>query len=195
MILYLCMDARRGEIWALSSFNTLQRSLKTDNLIQGCKNRVLGKQCMCVCRLLKTRVCDENGENDELFEASKHYFQGISEPQRVCLFTKARLLKHDFPVHMQKKTRALLIRPPKMTKMRKWRLESQAKSAVNQRGREKKGPLDIAPQSFSQRRPKWCSVLSIGVTGKSALEIGHCLRRNFWMISGGPFLSRLLFYC
>ena len=62
-------------------------------------------------------------------------------------------------------------------------------SAVNQRGREKKGPPDIAPKSFSQKGPKWCSVLSIGVIGKSALEIGHFLRRNFWMISGGPFLS------
>ena len=28
--------------------------------------------------------------------------------------------------------------------------------------------------------------------GKSALEIGEFLRRNFWMISGGPFLSRPL---
>ena len=33
---------------------------------------------------------------------------------------------------------------------------------------------------------KWCFVLSI------ALEMGHFLRRNFWMISGGPFLSRPL---
>ena len=65
-------------------------------------------------------------------------------------------------------------------------------SAVKQRGREKKGPPDIAPKSFSQKGPKWCSVPSIGVIEKSALEIGQFLRRNFWMISGGPFLSRPL---
>ena len=68
-------------------------------------------------------------------------------------------------------------------------------SAVKQRGREKKGPPDIAPKSFSQKGPRWCSVLSIGVIGKSALEIGHFLRRNFWMISGAPFLSRPLWFC
>ena len=39
--------------------------------------------------------------------------------------------------------------------------------SVKQRGREKKGPPDIAPKSFSQKVPKWCSVLSIGVIGKS----------------------------
>ena len=60
------------------------------------------------------------------------------------------------------------------------------------RGWEKKGPPEISPKSFSQKGPKWCSVLSIGVIGKSALEIGHFLRRNFWVISGGPFLSRPL---
>ena len=38
------------------------------------------------------------------------------------------------------------------------------------------------------------SVPSIGVIGKSALEIGQFLRRNFWMISGGPFLSRPLWF-
>ena len=32
----------------------------------------------------------------------------------------------------------------------------------------------------------------MGVIRKSALEIGHFLRRHFWMISGGPFLSRPL---
>ena len=66
------------------------------------------------------------------------------------------------------------------------------KSAVKQRGREKKGPPDIALKSFSQKGPKWCSVRSIGVIGKSALEIGQFLTRNFWMIFGGPFLSRPL---
>ena len=65
-------------------------------------------------------------------------------------------------------------------------------SAVKQRGREKKGPPEIAPKSFSQIGPKWCSVLSIGVIGQCARKIGHFLRRNFWMISGGPFLSRPL---
>ena len=69
---------------------------------------------------------------------------------------------------------------------RKW-CYSVKNSAVKQRGRaQKKGPPDIAPKSFSQKGPKWCSVLSIGVIGKSALEIGHFLRPNFWMISGGP---------
>ena len=29
-------------------------------------------------------------------------------------------------------------------------------SAVKQRGREKKGPPDIAPKSFSPKGPKWC---------------------------------------
>ena len=67
-------------------------------------------------------------------------------------------------------------------------------SAVKQRGREKKGPRDIAPKSFSQKGPEWCSALSIGVIGTSALEIGHFLRQTFWMISGGPFLSRPLWF-
>ena len=60
----------------------------------------------------------------------------------------------------------------------------QRKSAVNQRGREKKGPRDIAPKSFSPKLPKWCSVLFIAFIGKSALEIGQFLRRNFCVISG-----------
>ena len=66
-------------------------------------------------------------------------------------------------------------------------------SAVHKRGQEKKGPPDIAPKSFSQKEPKWCSVLSIGVCkGNLHFEIGHFLRRNSWMISGVPFLSRPL---
>ena len=64
-------------------------------------------------------------------------------------------------------------------------------SAVKQRGRENKGPPDIAPKSFL-KGPKWCSVPSIGVIGKSAVDIGQFLRRNCWMISGSPFLSRPL---
>ena len=36
------------------------------------------------------------------------------------------------------------------------------------------------------------SVPSLGVIGKSALEIGQFLRQNFWVISGGRFLSRPL---
>ena len=68
----------------------------------------------------------------------------------------------------------------------------QTNSAVKQRGREKKGPPDIAPKSFSQKRPKWCSVPSTGVIGKSALEIGHFLRWiSGWFLgapsSPGPF--------
>ena len=79
------------------------------------------------------------------------------------------------------------------------RVRFQTPSSVSfssKKGREKKGPPDIAPKSFSQKGPKWCSALSIGVIGKSALEIGHFLRRNFWMISGGPIpLPTPLLYC
>ena len=64
-------------------------------------------------------------------------------------------------------------------------------SAVKQRGRENKGPPDVAPKSFSWKGPKRCSVPSIGVIGKSALEIGQFLRRTIWMISGGPFVLLL----
>ena len=63
-------------------------------------------------------------------------------------------------------------------------------SAARQRGRENKGPPDIHPKSFSLKGPKLCSVLSIGVIGKSALEIAQFLRRNFWMISGVPAQRR-----
>ena len=72
------------------------------------------------------------------------------------------------------------------------RISKIARFSNKQRGREKKGAPDIAPKSFSKQGPKWCSVLPIGVIGKSALEIGHFLRRNFWMISGFPFHSRPL---
>ena len=64
------------------------------------------------------------------------------------------------------------------------------KSAVKQRGQEKKGPPDIALKSFSQKGPKMvlCSF------HRSHREIctpnQPVLGRNFWMISGGPFLSR-----
>ena len=56
-------------------------------------------------------------------------------------------------------------------------------SAVKQRGRR------ILPQNPSQKGPKWCPVPPTGASGKSALKIGHFLRRNCWMIFGGPFLS------
>ena len=42
--------------------------------------------------------------------------------------------------------------------------------AINQRGREKKGPPDIAPKSFSQKGPKWCSVPSMRVIGNLHLK-------------------------
>ena len=44
----------------------------------------------------------------------------------------------------------------------------------------------ILPQNPSPKKAKMVSVPSIGVIGKSALEIG--------MISGGPFLSRPLWF-
>ena len=57
------------------------------------------------------------------------------------------------------------------------------------------GASSILPQNPSPKKgPEWCSVLSIGVIGKSAPEIGQLseTKRNFWMISWGPFLSRPL---
>ena len=60
------------------------------------------------------------------------------------------------------------------------------------KGPGEQGPPDFAPKSCSSKGPKWCCVPSIGVKGKSAPEIGQFLRRNFGMISGGPFLSRPL---
>ena len=64
-------------------------------------------------------------------------------------------------------------------------------SAVTQ-GAARTRAAGYCPKILPLKRQKWCSVPSIGVIGKSALEIGQFLRRNFWMISGGPFLSRLL---
>ena len=58
------------------------------------------------------------------------------------------------------------------------------------KGPGEEGAAGYCPKSFSQKGRTWCSALSIGITGKSALEIGHFPRQNFWMISGGPFLSR-----
>ena len=63
----------------------------------------------------------------------------------------------------------------------------EASLSSKTKGPGEEGPPDIAPKCFPQKGLKWCSVLSIGVIGKSAREIGH-----FWMISGGPFLSRPL---
>ena len=59
-------------------------------------------------------------------------------------------------------------------------------SAVKQRGREKKGPPDIVPKCFYQKGPKWCSVLSIGVIGKSALNISHFLQPTCKVPPLGP---------
>ena len=57
-----------------------------------------------------------------------------------------------------------------------------------------KGPGEQGSAGYCRKilllnRAKMVSVPSIGVIGKSALEIGQFLRRNFWMISGGHFLS------
>ena len=49
---------------------------------------------------------------------------------------------------------------------------------------------------FGHKHATWNHAVMAKVIGKSALEIGQFLRRNFWIISGGPFLSPpLLFYC
>ena len=61
------------------------------------------------------------------------------------------------------------------------------------KGPGEQGAAEYCPKILLSRRPTWRSALSIG---DSALEIGQVPSRNFWMISGGPFLSRLLcFYC
>ena len=73
-------------------------------------------------------------------------------------------------------------------KSRKIPAKFPAKSAVKQRGREEKGPPDIAPKSFSQKGPKCCSVPSIGVIGKSVPVSERKFLDDFW----GPFLSRPL---
>ena len=84
------------------------------------------------------------------------------------------------------------LQKPSLDKIRK--NEIKLKFSSKTKGPEKKGPPGVAPKSFSQKGSKWCSALSTGVIGKSALEIGHFLRRNFWMISGGPILSRPLWF-
>ena len=67
-------------------------------------------------------------------------------------------------------------------------------SAVEQRGRGEQGATGYCPKLLLKRAKMVLSLSlhSIGVAGKSALEIGQFLRRNFWMIFGGPFLSRPL---
>ena len=61
---------------------------------------------------------------------------------------------------------------------------------------KRKGPGEegrmLPPKSFSQKGQNGALILSRGVIGKSALEIGQFLRRNFW----GPLsLPAPLFYC
>ena len=41
-----------------------------------------------------------------------------------------------------------------------------------------------------KKKPKWCSALSIRVIGKSALEIGHFLRRNLLGVPQNPGTSK-----
>ena len=57
-------------------------------------------------------------------------------------------------------------------------------SAMKQRGRENKGPLDIAPKILLPKQAKMVSVPSTGVIGKSAHRNRPVSERNFWMISG-----------
>ena len=65
---------------------------------------------------------------------------------------------------------------------------SEILSAVNKEAGRTRGRRILPQNPSSKKRPKWCSGASIEVIGKSALDIGQFLRRNFWMISGGPFL-------
>ena len=61
------------------------------------------------------------------------------------------------------------------------------------KGPGEQGAAGCCPKILPLKRAKRVSVPSIGVIGKSALENGQFPRRNFWMISWGPFLSRPLF--
>ena len=71
--------------------------------------------------------------------------------------------------------------------------EDIARISSKPKGPGEQGAAGYCPKILlAKKGQKWCSVPSIGVIGKSALEIGQFLRRNFWMISGGPFLSRPL---
>ena len=44
------------------------------------------------------------------------------------------------------------------------------------KGPGEEGAAEYCPKILLPKGPKWCSVLSIGVIGRSALEIGHFLR-------------------
>ena len=55
------------------------------------------------------------------------------------------------------------------------------------KGPGEKGAAVYCRKILLQKRPKWCSVLSIGVIGKSALKIGQVLRRNSGWFLGAPF--------
>ena len=65
-------------------------------------------------------------------------------------------------------------------------LKSHEKISSKPKGPGEQGAAEYCPKILLLQR----SVPSIGVIWKSALDIGQFLRRNFWMISGGPFLSR-----
>ena len=60
------------------------------------------------------------------------------------------------------------------------------------KGPGEQGAAGYCTKILLRKRAKMVSAPSTGVIGKSALEIGHFLRRSFWMISGSPFLSRPL---
>ena len=51
----------------------------------------------CLARIA-AHIASLPASRDMGHSAQKHYFKGISVPQKMAL-TKARLLKHDFPVH------------------------------------------------------------------------------------------------
>ena len=60
------------------------------------------------------------------------------------------------------------------------------------KGPGEQGAAGYCPKILLLKRAKVVSVPSIRVMGKSALEISQFLRRNFWKMSGGAFLSRPL---
>ena len=61
------------------------------------------------------------------------------------------------------------------------------------KGPVEEGAAGYCPKILLLKRAKLVlGPFRLGVIGSSALEIGQFLRQNFWMISGGPFLSRPL---
>ena len=66
------------------------------------------------------------------------------------------------------------------------------KSAVKQKGREKKGPPDIAPKSFSLKRPKMVLCSFHGSHREICIRNRRLSETKFLDDLWGPFLSRPL---